>query len=184
MCFSWKTHENIGGSLSSVQYNSDIWIFKIIPNVAFVNKCFGKKGTSETGFYCLLSCLLGSRSTEDAHRGAVRQQPRVLPAHMGQGHSPALNRAGKARMVRGAHPLTGLIVRQQHGDWVNSGIHLESPASKGSKAQGSMQAHHWDGSGQKQDLRAHLRQSYLKQSSQGENHKCNKTDATFNDSGQ
>lgn len=121
MCFSWKTHENIGGSLNSVQYNSAIWIFMGIPNVAFVNKCFWKKGTSGTGFYCLLSWLLGSRRTEDAHRGVVRQQPRVFQA------LPSTEQEGRARMVRGAHPLTMLIIRQKHGNRVKSGIHKVQP---------------------------------------------------------
>lgn len=175
MCFSWKTHENIGGSLNSVQYNSDIWIFKGIPNVAFVNKCFGKKAPLKLVF---IACWGAEalRSSETAAKGA--------PSTGGAVSHPSSEQGRQGKRVSGAHPLTGLIVRQQHGDRVNSGIHQESPASEGSKAQGSMQAHHWDVSGQNQDLTAHLRQTYLQQSSQGENHKCNKTDATFNDSGQ
>lgn len=173
MCFSSKTHENIGGSVNCVQYNSDIWIFNGIPNVAFVNKRFWKKGTSGIGFYYLLSCLLGSRRTKDAHWGQVRQQPRVFPAQ-----------GSRARTVRGAGPLTVLIIRQEHGDRASLRFTSEiQPASEGNKAQGRVQARQWDGSSQNQDWRACLRQSHLQQGSQGENHKCKKPDATFNNSG-
>lgn len=64
---------------------------------------FGKKGTSETVFYCLLSSLLGSRSTDDAHWG--------VPSTDGAVSLPSTEQGGRARMVRGAHPLTGLTVQ-------------------------------------------------------------------------
>lgn len=141
MCFSWKTHENIGGSLNSVQYNSDISIFTGIPNVAFVNKRFGKKGASRTGFYCMFSCPLGSRRTADAHWGVVRQQPRVFQAQVEQCHSPALPQNGEGR-ARRARPLIVRIIRQKHGNSVSLGFTEEvQPASEGSTAQGRVQAH-------------------------------------------
>lgn len=75
-------------------------------------------------------------------------------------------------------------IRQKHGNRVSLGFTEKvQQASEGSKAQDRLQAHQWNGSGQKQDSRACLKQSYLQQDSQGENHKCNKTDATFNNTG-
>lgn len=184
MCFSWKTHENIGGSLNSVQYNSDIWIFKGISMWHLSINVFEKKAPLELFFYCLLSCLLRGRKTEDSHWGEVREQPRVLPAQVGQCRSPALSKGSRARLGRGAGPLTVLIIRQKHGDRASLGFTWQvQPASEGSKAQGRVQACQRDGSSQKQNLRACLRQSYLQQGSQGENHKCNKTDATSSNTG-
>lgn len=144
---------------------------------------FLKKGTSRTGFSCVFSCLLGSW-TADAHWGVVRQQPRVLQAQVEQCHSLALvqNREGRARRVRrspdSAHHQTKAWKQDK------SGIHRGSPASKwGQHGTGQGADTSGDGSSQKQDSRACLRQSYLQQGSQGESHKYSKTDATVSNTG-
>lgn len=166
MCFSWKTHENVGGFVNCVQYSIDMWIFKGIPNVAFVNKFLKKPHLWNC--FLLPAVLSGSRKSRAAHRGEARWHPRVAPVQAGQCPSLAPSRGSRAGLVTETDLLTVLIVRQMHADKAGLGFTWEvQPASEGSKAQGRAQACLWGGSSQKQDWRAGQRQRYLQQGSQG-----------------